>query len=249
VKSILSKIPGNFLPASLLTLPGRTLDLLLPPLCLLCGAPSGEEDGALCAGCLADLPVLPRPCCPLCLVATAHGELCGDCLKHPPAFTQVHALYCYAFPLDRLIHSLKYHAQLALADSWGRQLASLVAELPLDRVLPLPLHASRIRERGYNQALEIARALAKTLSLPLDYESLYKTRSTLPQTGLSLEARHKNPRGAFACARDFSGQRLLLVDDVLTTGATSREAARILKLHGAKEVHIAVVARAERHKF
>ncbi|MDR1848816.1 MAG: ComF family protein [Zoogloeaceae bacterium] len=234
--------------ASLSALPGRALDALLPPICLLCGAschaPLG--DGVLCAGCLADLPKLPRECCPICLDATTHGERCGACLRQPPDFARVHALYRYAFPLDHLVHALKYHAQLALADAWGRYLAILTADIAVDCVLPLPLHADRIGERGYNQALEIARALAKTRNLPLDCESLEKTRPTPPQTGLSLKTRQKNLRGAFACSRDFSGQTLLLVDDVLTTGATCKEAARILKRHGAKEVHVAVVARAER---
>jgi len=249
VKSIHTRMPGISLPACLTTLSRRALDIILPPICLLCGAPCGKNDDALCAGCLADLPMPPKPCCPICLVATAHGERCGDCLQHPPAFTKVHALYRYAFPLDRLIHALKYHAQLALADAWGRYLALSTAEVALDCVLPLPLHADRIKERGYNQALEIARALAKARRLTLDCESLEKTRPTMPQTGLTLKARHKNPRGVFASSRDFSGQTLLLVDDVFTTGATCREAARILKLHGAKEVHVAVVARAERHQF
>jgi ComF family protein len=246
-------MPGISLPAfsSLTAFSRQALDILLPPLCQLCGAPSGEPsgDGALCAGCLADLPGLPGNSCPVCLVATARGERCGDCLYHPPAFTKAHALYRYVFPLDHLIHALKYHAHLALADSWGRRLAFLTADIEADCVLPLPLHAGRIRERGYNQALEIARALANTRGLMLDDKSLEKTRPTLPQTGLTLKARRKNPQGAFACDRDFSGQTLLLVDDVMTTGATCGEAARILKRNGAREVHVVVVARAERHPF
>jgi len=244
-------MPGISLPSfsNLRTLPKRALDALLPPVCLLCGAscdaPCG--DGVLCAGCLGDLPKLPRECCPICLDTTAHGERCGACLHQPPAFTQVHALYRYAFPLDHLVHALKYHAQFALADAWGRYLATLTAGIAVDCVLPLPLHPDRIHERGYNQALEIARALAKARGLELDRTSLEKTRPTPPQTGLSLKTRQKNLRGAFACSRDFAGQNLLIVDDVLTTGATCKEVARVLKQHGAREVHVAVVARAERH--
>ncbi|MCL2075541.1 MAG: ComF family protein [Betaproteobacteria bacterium] len=242
---------GISLPNSCTSVLSRTLDILLPPICLLCGSPSCEPhgDGVLCSGCLADLPMLPTLCCPICLVTTTRGERCGDCLQHPPAFTKAHALYRYAFPLDRLIHALKYNAQLALANAWGRHLALALSEVAADCVLPLPLHAERIKERGFNQALEIARALARARGLKLDTDSLEKTRPTPPQTGLTLKARRKNQRGAFASSRDFSGQTLLLVDDVLTTGATCREAARILKLHGAREVHVAVVARAERHQL
>jgi ComF family protein len=239
------------LPICLTTLSRQALDILLPPVCLLCGAPCGGKsgNGALCIGCLTDLPKLHYSCCPTCLAATAEDNFCGNCLKKPPDFVKAHALYRYAFPLDCLIRALKYHAQLALADIWGRQLAHLTADIPFDCVLPLPLHASRAKERGYNQALEIASALAKARHLKLDKHGLVKERSTPPQTGLTLKARLKSPKGAFSCSGDFSGQTVLLVDDVFTTGATVREAARVLKRHGAAAVHVAVVAHAERYQF
>ncbi|MDR2637458.1 MAG: ComF family protein [Zoogloeaceae bacterium] len=218
-------------------------DVMLPPRCLLCGRPCGKDDEALCPDCIADLPPPATPHCPLCLIATTYGERCGACQRQPPHFDAARALYRYDFPLDRLIHLLKYRAGFALAKTWGRQLAALTADLPVDLILPLPLHPERLGERGYNQALEIARSLARARGLPCDRESLVKTRATPPQTSLDMKARKKNLRGAFECRRDFSGQTLLLVDDVLTTGATADEAARTLKLHGAARVYLAVVAR------
>jgi ComF family protein len=222
------------------------LDALLPPRCLLCGAPAATDDATLCAACQGDLPALPALHCPNCLRETTGGEHCGACLAHPPHFERAFALYRYDFPLNRLVLDLKYHARFALARCWGTQLAKASADFATDCVLPLPLHPERLRERGYNQALEIARHCARARHLPLDMTSLSKCRATPPQSSLSLKARQRNLKGAFAACRDFSGQRILLVDDVLTTGATANEAARTLKLHHAASVAIAVVARALR---
>lgn len=227
------------------------LDALLPPLCLLCGAKIGAKgaagDVAFCADCRSDLPVLQAAHCPDCLIATEQGERCGACLAHAPHFDHAHALYRYEFPVSRLIHGLKYQARFAPARTWGLLLAAETAAFPADYVLPLPLHPQRIKERGYNQALEIARHLAHARGVPLDRESLQKNRATPPQSSLSLKARQRNLKGAFSCQRDFSDRHLLLIDDVLTTGATANEAARVLKLHGAASVGIAVVARTPKH--
>jgi ComF family protein len=204
------------------------------------------DDATLCAACRRDLPALPALRCPNCLTETPQGERCGACLTHPPHFDCAFALYRYDFPLDRLVLDLKYHARFALARRWGAELAKASADFAADFVIPLPLHPERLKTRGYNQALEIARHCARARHLPLDANSLAKCRATPPQSGLSLKARQKNLKGAFCCTRDFSGQRLLLVDDVLTTGATANEAARLLKRHGATHIAIAVAARALR---
>ncbi|MDR2364270.1 MAG: ComF family protein [Zoogloeaceae bacterium] len=222
------------------------LDALLPPLCLLCGAPCAADDATLCAQCRGDLPAPPAAHCPHCLLETAYGEPCGACLAHPPHFDRAFTLYRYDFPINRLVQDLKYHARFALARRWGEQLAETSADFPADCVVPLPLHPERLRERGYNQALEIARHCARVRRLPLDAASLTKCRATPPQASLSLKARQRNLKGAFVSCRDFSGQRVLLIDDVLTTGATANEAARVLKLHGAARVAVATVARALR---
>ena len=223
------------------------LEALLPSSCLLCGAWSGRTP--LCPGCAAELPPLPDSHCPLCLDRTTHGERCGACQMRPPHFDRVIALHAYAFPVDQLVHQLKYSARLCLARYWGSALGGKLAGVadPACRVMALPLHPGRLAERGYNQSLEIGRQLARNLDLALDCRSLVKQRATRPQAELPLKERQLNLRGAFACLTDLQGVHVLLVDDVLTTGTTLDEAARVLKLHGASQVSACVVARTLRH--
>ncbi len=235
----------SILPQSLRNALRRISAPLLPGSCLLCAADSPH--GLLCPACSADLPRLPVARCPQCSLPTTHGERCGACLKDPPDFSRTIALFRYEFPVDRIIHALKYGHQLPLAAWLGARLAELANAADHDLVLPLPLHPERLHERGFNQSGEIARSLARALDLPLDVDSLTRTRPTPPQAALPLKERSRNVRGAFACAADLSGKRVLLVDDVMTSGATLRECARVIKLHGASGIAVAVVARALRH--
>ena len=215
---------------------------LLTQDCLLCGAASDEA--ILCAACFRELPRLPLTCCPRCALPTTQGEICGRCLANPPHYDSTRAAFRYDFPLDRLIQSFKYGHRLALCVFFAEQLAALAQGLEVDRIIPLPLHPSRLRERGFNQALELARPLGRALGRPVDSRHCQRIRATEAQAGLPWKARSKNIRNAFHCTADFSGQRLLLLDDVMTTGATLDECARTLKLHGAAQVHLLVVARA-----
>lgn len=217
---------------------------LLPGSCLLCAADSAGE--LLCAACRADLPQLPAACCPVCALPDALGEVCGSCLKAPPHFSRTDAAWRYAFPVDRLVQALKYGHRLAVADYCGRSLAARVPAAAYDLILPMPLHPERLRERGFNQAGEIARCLARRLALPVEHAALQRRRPTARQAALPLAERRRNVRGAFECLADFSGRRLLLVDDVMTSGASADECARMLRLHGAATVGVAVVARALR---
>lgn len=214
---------------------------LIPQSCQLCGQFAGHVP--VCPHCAQDLPRPPERHCPICMENTLHGEICGACQIRSPHFDQVLALYTYAFPVDRLIQQLKYSAQFSLARWWGKTLALHVPE-QITRIIPLPLHPQRLAERGFNQALEIARPLAHTLNRPLDFNSLRKTRMTLAQTELSLKIRKTNLNKAFECSTDLSGEHILLVDDVLTTGTTLNEAARTLKQRGCSRVTACVVARA-----
>ena len=209
--------------------------------CLLCGSSGGND--LLCPACAADLPRLQQPGCPHCALPTPNGEPCGRCLSHPRHFDAARAAFRYEFPLDRLIQSFKYGHRLALGAWFGRRIASLAGGLAAEVVMPLPLHIERLRARGFNQAVEIARPLARALDLPLDTATCSRTRHTPAQAGLPWRERAKNIRGAFHCSKDMSGQRVLLVDDVMTTGASLDECARTLKLHGAAEVVVLVVAR------
>lgn len=215
---------------------------VFPFTCLLCGTTSGT--GQLCGACLADLPWHRLPQCPQCAIPTPGGQLCGACLKHPPAFDRTRAALAYAFPLDRLIPRLKYNGQLAIAPALGECLAQAVASGPSpDCLIPMPLHARRIRERGFNHATEIAREVAKRLDLPLDTGSCQRIRDTPPQMGLKHDARRRNVRSAFVCTGDVRGRRIALIDDVMTTGTSLDEMAKTLKQAGALEVETWVVAR------
>ncbi|MFA7290760.1 MAG: ComF family protein [Rhodocyclaceae bacterium] len=217
------------------------LTTLLPQDCLLCASPSGNT--LLCTACANELPRLPQSVCPRCALPSPQGETCGRCLRHPPHFDRLIACYPYSFPVDRLIQRLKYGHQLALATWFGQQLAASCATLTCDRIVPMPLHPTRMAERGFNQASEIGRALAQARAQTIDNRSCERVRPTTPQEGLTLRERRRNLKNAFACNADLSGQHVLLVDDVVTTGASASECARTLRLHGATQVTVATVAR------
>ncbi len=215
---------------------------LLAQDCLLC---AGVSTGSiLCDACAADLPQLQKTCCPRCALPTPNGETCGRCLAKTPHYDATRAAYRYDFPLDKLVQSFKYGHRLALGDYFGRQLAALAGGILADVIIPLPLHPERLSERGFNQALELARPVSKTLKLPIDASSCRRTRNTPSQADLPWKERVKNIRGAFHCSTDFTGKRIILIDDVMTTGASLDECARTLKLHDASEITLLVVARA-----
>lgn len=223
---------------------GQFLTPLLTPLfeqdCLLCGGVSTGD--LLCPACAADLPRMPRTVCPRCARPMPDDVVCGRCLRKPPHFDAARALFRYEFPLDKLVQSYKYAHRLALGSYFGRQLAAL-ERLDADLIIPLPLHPERLRERGFNQALELARPLSKAWQLPIDATICSRTRNTTAQAHLPWRQRVKNVHGAFHCGGDLGGQRILLVDDVMTTGASLNECARTLKLHGAAQVTVLIVAR------
>lgn len=222
----------------------RVLDAVMPQDCLLCAAPAGGT--LLCPTCATELPRMPAPTCPRCALPTSGGETCGRCLRHPPHFDRLLACFPYAFPIDRMLQQLKYGHQLALARWFGEQLTGVADGLAFDVIVPMPLHPRRLRERGFNQALEIARPLARRFSAPLLPDLCRRQRDTTPQEGLSVLQRRRNLRAAFSCDADLGGQRVLLIDDVVTTGASVGECARTLKLHGADRVMVATIARTMR---
>jgi ComF family protein len=207
--------------------------------CELCGAPGGRD--FVCAGCAADLPPLGEHC-PRCALPNPAGAVCGACLRRAPHFDATFALWRYEFPCDRLVQSLKFRARLALAGSFGDRLA-LRSQARADLVLPMPLHPRRLAARGFNQALEIARSLARRCGIALEARGVRRVKDTAPQTGLPYDRRAKNVRGAFACDLDLAGKAVVVVDDVMTTGATLDELARVLKRAGAARVENRVVAR------
>lgn len=215
---------------------------MLPRHCVLCEAAS--PDRALCTGCRTDLPHHAAPACPVCALPTLEGQVCGTCLRHPPAFDRTLAAFSYGFPVDRLLQAFKYAGNLALSDVLAEPLARIANMHPRpDMLLPMPLHPSRLKERGFNQAVEISRPIAKWLGIPLAANACRRTRDTSSQAGLKLKERRRNVRGAFACDLDLAGKKVAVLDDVMTTGATLNEISRVLKSCGAVEVNAWVVAR------
>jgi ComF family protein len=210
--------------------------------CLLCAART--RNNALCGGCRRNLPYLPSLCCPSCALPTFDGAVCGACLKRPPKFDRAFGAFSYAHPIDCLIQKLKYRGRLELVRLLGEGLGDrLVASPRPHLIVPAPLHAARIKQRGFNQALELAREIGKRLNVPVDAVACTKVRATAPQTDLPYAERAKNVRGAFTCKADFSGRHVAVLDDVMTTGATLNEISRVLKQAGAMEVSAWVVAR------
>jgi ComF family protein len=209
--------------------------------CFLC---RGAARGVLCAACDAELPRLRRPCCPVCGLETPAGEVCGRCLSRPPAYDATVAALAYAFPADVLVQALKFRGELALAPVLGELLAARLSPAArVDAVLPVPLAAARLRARGFNQALEIARAPARAAGSPLEPRLAERVLDTAEQAALAPAERAKNVRGAFRCARALAGASVALVDDVMTTGATLEELAATLKRAGAARVVNWVLAR------
>jgi ComF family protein len=214
---------------------------LLAQDCILCAAPSG--DAPFCSGCARDLPELGAAC-PRCAGASPDGAVCGACLSDPPSYDATVAAWRYGFPVDRLVLALKYGGRLALARAFGAALAAHVADRPVDLLVPMPLAPPRLRERGFNQAMEIARGLARGTRFTVAPHLVARVRNTPPQAKLRPDARAANVRGAFACTGVVAGMSLAIVDDVMTTGASLEELAGTLKLAGAARVENWVVARA-----
>ncbi|MDT8443776.1 MAG: ComF family protein [Desulfuromonadales bacterium] len=168
-------------------------------------------------------------------------------MKRPPSFSIVHAAGLYQGSLKEAVHKLKYRNQLPLAKPLGQLLGKCVAaaaSIAPDLIIPVPLHPSRLRQRGYNQALEVARPIAQQLTVPLVTTLLQRSRNTPQQQGLSAIERRSNLRNAFTLSAEAQALKILLVDDVMTTGETVRECSRMLLSGGAKEVQVAVVGRA-----
>jgi len=219
----------------------------LPQRCALCVA--AARGRLVCEACAFALPRI-HAACPSCALPSPEGRLCGACLAHPPPWSRAIAALVYGFPVDRLLVELKYGGRLALAEWAGAALAasvgrSLGARDPADHpdcLVPLPLSQARQRERGFNQAGEIAARVAAAIDLPLA-TPLRRTRHAVPQTALAWKERAQNVRGAFAVHGAVHGARIALVDDVLTTGATLAEATRVLRRAGAADVECWVVAR------
>jgi ComF family protein len=209
--------------------------------CFLC---RGTARDLLCADCTAELPWLAAAVCPRCSLASPAAAVCGRCLADPPDFDATVAALWYRFPTDVLVQALKFRGELALAPFLAEILGKKLAGEKPDFVVPVPLSAARLRERGYNHAAEIARRLAPGR---VALELCQRTRDGRAQMELPFAERQRNVRNAFAVRRRLHGATVAVVDDVMTTGATLGEVARTLKAAGAARVVNWVLARTPPH--
>jgi ComF family protein len=206
-----------------------------------------------CPDCLKDLVRITSPLCPICgtpFVSRVEADhRCGDCLRKRPYFDALAAPYLYEGGIMDAIHQIKYSGKTYLADSLGRLLAPFARERLGDTrgllMMPVPLHPRRLKERGFNQSLVLARAVAPALETRIDFLSLRRVKYTKSQTGLKKDERRKNVKGAFGLSGkpDLKGNTVVLVDDVATTGSTLNECARVLKKAGCEKVLCLTLAR------
>lgn len=235
----------------------KLLANLFPSRCILCSrtvtVPSVNEHIELCADCYRSLPFNHR-CCTRCALPLAEdiaaGTLCGRCITKLPEFDYARSLFSYQDGVIPLVQQLKFSEKITFARTIGELLllnmqadARFSTESPTC-LLPVPLHASRLRQRGYNQSIEISRVIAKKFGLPIEYEAITRERSTSAQTGLNARQRLQNIKGAFAVKRQINFKHVLIVDDVVTTGATVNELARLLKKNNVERVGVLSIARA-----
>ena len=218
-----------------------------PSTCILCGA-AGQQGLDLCPGCDDDLPRTSTSCYRCADETPAATELlCGQCLKQTPPMDRTISALRYGPPLGHLITDLKFHQRLVVARILGQLLGSHLERLHVDKpevIIPVPLHPGRLRERGYNQSLEIARFVARQLNLPIDIKLCQRQRHTSPQSGLSAKERQKNVKQAFALSGPCNYKHIAIVDDVITTGHTVRALSQLFKHNGVKKIQVWSVARA-----
>jgi ComF family protein len=232
------------------------LDVFLPPICHICHSfipDSGKLH--ICPTCLSGLLPLSSPLCPICGIpfsGTGKDHRCGNCLTNPPHFDAAHAPFVYEGAIRDLIHSFKYNQQshlrypLALLTLEG--VGDVMQNHKPDHIIPVPLHRSRLRQRGFNQAVLLGQELSRQLSLPILPDTLVRIRRTEPQIELSGAERRLNVKGAFSIKKPglIAGKTILLIDDVMTTGSTMNECAKELKNAGAAVVVAVTIARTAR---
>ena len=237
------------------------VDWLYPPRCRACsGRIYGRDAEYFCGTCWPEIRVVSHPLCTTCgrpfPDASGDDHLCGICLSRQPYFACARAWACYPreetteHPLRRVVQKFKYGRKVSLGKPLGRLLAQgcqeFLDQCPSDLIIPVPLHPKRLRWRGFNQSVLLARQVSREYAIPLDPFVVYRSKETPPQTQLTEDERRKNVRGAFSLndQKSVKGKRILLIDDVYTSGATVNECSRALKRGGAKEVYVLTLARA-----
>lgn len=229
------------------------MDFIFPPICSICGAPFDSEEIGMCPYCLSQIKYIGSPFCSLCgrpfcsEVVTDH--LCGDCLTRKRHFNKARAVGYYDGVLRKATHLLKYklknHLAFPLGNIMAHRMNYLLNGVEYHSIIPVPLHSARLRERGFNQALFLARSVSKKHKIPLDGYTLARNKWTEPQVGLSERDRKDNVRGAFSILKrdKIKDRNILLVDDVYTSGNTVEECSKSLMKAGAHRVDVLTLAR------
>lgn len=224
----------------------KALSWIYPYTCILCSAP-GYKDTDLCQGCWEDLP-LTKNTCPQCAKPMADDieVICGQCQQHPPYIQTTHASLLYRHPTDYMIHQLKFSRRLAMARVLGNIMVQQLQDrdhLP-QQLIPVPLYASRLRQRGFNQSYEIAKIISKQLSIPVNNKLCVRHKNTQAQSLLKRHQRHDNMRDAFKIKHTKIPSHVAIIDDVMTSGHTLNELARILHDAGVQKIEAWVCTRA-----
>jgi ComF family protein len=218
----------------------RLLDRLLPARCALCADSCTQ---VVCAPCEGDLVRVVDQSCPRCKLPSSNSEVCGRCLRYPPKWERLSATFMYEFPLDRLIVGAKHGRYWGTFD-WAAKLVGAWPFVANSTLIPVPASPERLVERGYNQATLLAKSLAKRFDVRVDNDAIVRIRETGSQANRNWVERRKNVKHAFAATRSLAAESVVLVDDVLTTGATLNECARAAIDAGATRVDALVIARA-----
>ena len=230
-------------------------DLIFPPRCITCDNPLERHVSLpFCPSCLDGIRFIRSPLCPCCgipfPVTVGEDHLCGDCLTEKKPYAVARSVGRYEETLLTAIHRFKYRGRAGIGVILGGIMADFAGMIwdmkVFERIVPVPLHRKRLRERGFNQAVILARELVKRFDIPLDFMSLRREVFTPPQVGLGREERSANVHGAFSARHPerIAGRRILLVDDVYTTGSTLAECSRILLRAEAESVAVLTLARA-----
>lgn len=219
---------------------------LMPGSCILCQLPS-QQHLDLCEACAETLPYLTTSCQSCALPLPADAEHCGQCLKQHPSFERTYAAFHYAEPISKLVNQFKFQEKLSAGKVLTHLLANKLEQAYRDQawpelIMPVPLHRKRLRQRGFNQANEMAKQLSQALTIPLQRFSAKRQRNTLPQSQLPAKKRLSNLRQAFTC-KPLHAKHIAVVDDVMTTTTTVNEFCRTLKAAGAEKIDVWCLAR------
>ena len=219
---------------------------LFPFTCLLCGR--ANKIFGVCRSYRQELPWAVHGCQRCANPVLSISSLCGKCLQKPPIYDDMLALFYYRSPIDHLLTSLKFSNQLIYAQLLGQLLAEHIKNHYLTRpkpelIIPMPLHASRLRQRGYNQAVELSRPIAKTMNIPLSFNQCQRIIATEPQSSIPAAARQQNVKNAFAIVAPISAKHVAIVDDIVTTGSTVDELIKILHRSGVTTIDLWCCAR------